>query len=199
VPGKIDVGDFLVGILSNIASIVVVGVLGGIWYLALRWRLRDFFGRFTPRIRRRGVPLLGWADVKVEALVSPPSPSELKRAGTVITIGSPGYNVASQFVEENLDPPVRFANDCSELALRSGDRVGDAGSGVAERLVDRTTGQVLFYLAGPSIAGTSAAAKYLVNDWRQLRRRQRRGLPYQVVQALSPDGEHYTVVPSGGE
>jgi len=156
--------------------------------------INGFFGGFTPRILRwQNIPLLRWADIDVQALASPASKEEIRRDGTVITIGSPAYNLVSRSVEEDFDAPVRFANDNAELATRAGTPVGGTTNGVAQRVVDQTTGQVAFYLAGPSVAGTTAAAKYLLRDWRRLAKQHPSGQFYEVLRATSNDGDYVVV------
>jgi hypothetical protein len=157
----------------------------------------DFFTRGSHHNR-----LLHWADIEVKSLASPASKADIWREGTLITIGSPGYNIVSGAAEDDFNAPVRFTNDNSELATRDGDRVGGTYAGVAMRTVRPTTGQVVFYLAGPSERGTTAAVNYLLSEWRALAKRQRewRGLRrhlkdqfYTVVEATSEDGEQYTI------
>jgi hypothetical protein len=156
--------------------------------------IERFFAGFAPRIRWRGAAFLRWEDIKVETQVSPIAPEDIKRVGTLIAIGSPGYNVASGLVEERFDVPVHFAKDNRELALRVGVPLDSAAFGVVQRVVNQSTGQVAFYLAGPSIPGTTAAARYLVHGWSQLARRHRANQFYEVVKATSSDGEQYDVV-----
>ncbi len=203
--------SYVANILSNIATIAIVALPGGAWYMLSRRRkllaffglrrprrvfvytsrldvpcggslgidrsprsfagiatpdyevklianINGFFGSFTLRfLRWRTAPLLRWADIEVQTLVSPASKEEIRRDGTVITIGSPAYNAVSQAVEDDFDAPVRFVKDNLELATRTGTPVGDAANGVVQRVVDPTTGQVAFYLAGCAAAGCSGA------------------------------------------
>jgi hypothetical protein len=64
------------------------------------------------------------------------------------------------YVEEDLEAVVRFANGNAALETRGGRQVGNAASGMILRAVNLTTSQVVFCLAGPSVAGTTAAANY---------------------------------------
>jgi hypothetical protein len=240
------VAGLLLGILSNIVSLVIVGALVGTWYLLRRRPLLVFFGlkrshrvviypsrlkvqsslgvddiersfgatatpeyeakiiaeitaffeRFTPRIFRwLDAPLLRWGDIKVE-VAWPASKEEIEHNSTLIVIGSPGYNLVSKAVELDFNAPVRFASDNCELATRAGVPIGGAAFGVVQRVKDRTAGQVAFYLAGPSAEGTTAAANYLLQEWRRLAKRHRRCEFYEVVQATGRQGEQYVVVPA---
>jgi len=234
--------EIWVGILSNIASLVVVGAPASAWYLVVRRRRLAFFGlRDTSRVviyasrlyvpsgaslgpdgRRRtfqGIATpdyestviasiqgffaglarfwrrtgLRWGDIDVQSLVSPASKEGIDREATLITIGSPGYNVVSRMVEEDLGTLVRFANDNCDLATPDGTLVGDAACCFVQRITSRTTGQVVFYVAGPAAEGTTAAVHYLRREWRQLAKRYRRGQSFYEVLRLT-GAERYVVI-----
>lgn len=53
--------------------------------------------------------------------------------------------------------------------------VGDSSCCFVRRITSRTTGQVVFHVAGPAAAGTTAAANYLQSEWRRLAKRYPRG------------------------
>jgi hypothetical protein len=155
-----------------------------------------FFGRFAPRILRwKDVPLFRWDDIEVEALVSPGSKGAMRRDGTVISIGSPGYNVVPQAVEEDLGAAVRFTSNNDGLEIWDGSLVDDVACCFVQRVVDPIAGQVAFYVAGPSAAGTTAAVKYLLKEWRHLAKRYSANQSFYVVlRVTSDDGEHYVVL-----
>jgi hypothetical protein len=160
--------------------------------------INAFFGNLAlPFLRWRAAPLLRWADIEVRTLVSPISADEIRRDGTIITIGSPAYNVVSGSAEDEFGAPVRFVKDNNEMATRTGTPVGVATNGAIQRIVDGTTGQVVFYLAGPSITGTTAAVRCLLRDWRQLAKRHRSGGFFAVVQATSKGGDYLVVADAG--
>jgi hypothetical protein len=234
--------DIWVGVLSNVASVVVVGAPASAWYLVVRRRRLAFFGlRDTRRVtlyasrlyvpsgasvgpdgrprtfqgiatpdyestliasiegffaglarlwRRTG---LRWGDIDVQALVSPAAKEGIDREAILIAIGSPGYNVVSGMVEEDLGSLVRFANDNRDLVAADGMPVGDAACCFVQRVTSQTTGQVVFYVAGPAAEGTTAAVNYLLRNWRQLAKRYRSGRSFCVVLRLT-GAEQYTVV-----
>ena len=126
-----------------------------------------FFGD-SPVIRWSGAAWLRWADIDVVVQVSPATATDMDRSATLITIGSPGYNCISEAVEQ-WGAPVRFAADNGLLQLQDGTHL-DVMAGVLQSVVHPSSGQVAFYLAGPTAAGTSAAAQALIRDWKRLRK-----------------------------
>jgi len=56
---------------------------------------------------------------------------------------------------------------------RGGRQVGNVASRMILRAVNPTTSQVVFYLAGLSVAGTAAAANCLLREWPRLAKRYR--------------------------
>jgi hypothetical protein len=137
--------------------------------------IREFGALFAdnPVIRWSGDALLRWSDIDVVVKVSPASKDDIEPSATLITIGSPGYNVVSETVEQEWASPVRFISDNSAMVVRK-DGSPIRGIGVVQRVVHPATGQVAFYVAGPSEAGTEAAALRLTRDWKPLRKRWKR-------------------------
>jgi len=133
--------------------------------------IQGFFGGLGRVWRTTG---LRWGDIQVKALIAPAAREDVDREATLITIGSPGYNVVSEMVEEQSDTLVRFANDNNNLAKRDKTVVGGADACFVQRLVSPATGQTIFWLAGPTKDGTTAAVDYLLRNWRKLSRRYRR-------------------------
>jgi hypothetical protein len=134
---------------------------------------------------------LRFSDVDVEVLPAPPSAANVERQITFIAIGSVGYNAASREIERAFNPIVRL--DPGGFVVLSGNhRVGDSSFAIVQRLRDSSAGQTVFYVAGSSIPGTSAAVRYLVSNWRDLHKRYPKNQPFcEVVESLSTDGRHY--------
>jgi len=149
--------------------------------------IQGFFAGLGRIWQRTG---LRWGDVQVQALVSPTSKEEIDREATLIAIGSPGYNVVSQMIEKDLGAPARFANDNHDLETRNGEPVGDLNCFLVQRLTSQTTGQVVFYVAGPAREGTSAAVSYLLRDWRKLARLYRRDRTFCEVLRLTSSQQY---------
>ena len=91
----------------------------------------------------------------------------------------------SGILEEDLGTLVRFANDNRDLVATDGTSVGDAACCFVQRVTSQTTGQVVFYVAGPAAEGTTAAVNYLRREWRQLAKRYRGCRSFCVVLRLT--------------
>jgi hypothetical protein len=157
-----------------------------------------FFDGWAPLPRWAGS--LIWQDIAVEPLVSPP-PGEIEQHDTLIAIGSPGYNLVSEAMEANFAPLVRFVpdnagRDNSALALPGGSVLDDPFNGAVQRLVNTTTGQVAFYLGGPSAQGTTAATNYLLQEWKTLAKRPL-DRPFYVIVKAKAEGAQYDLVAAG--
>jgi hypothetical protein len=225
----------VVNILSNVLSLIVVGLVSLIVFVATRRRrLRSFFGlrrtgrllvyvsnlglepfssrgvdgalrsysggalpeyetylvaaiqRFfdsvTPSIRQRGGPLrlLRWVDSNIEIVPSPPSTDMLRSDGSLLAIGSPAYNAASQAIDDDPRTLARFARDNAAVQAKDGPLFSDQDVAFVQR-TSVADGRTAFYVAGTSILGTTAATVYLLDHWRELRRRYRRNRPFCVV------------------
>jgi hypothetical protein len=154
-----------------------------------------FFDGWAPLPKWAGS--LSWENIAVEPVVSPP-PGEIEQHATLIAIGSPGYNIVSEAIESDLAPPVRFARneagyDNSALELPRGSVLDDPFNGAVQRLVNTSTGQVAFYVGGPSAAGTTAATNYLLREWKTLAKRPL-DRPFYVIVNARVEGEQYDVV-----
>jgi hypothetical protein len=152
--------------------------------------VEGFFASLAHPWRRTG---LRWGDINVQASVSPAVRYQIDREVTLITIGSPGYNVVSGMVEEDLGSFVQFANDNRELVAADGVPVGDGACFFVQRVTSQATGQVVFYVAGPAAEGTTAAVNYLLRNWRQLAKRYGSDRSFCVLLRLIST-DQYTVI-----
>jgi hypothetical protein len=133
--------------------------------------------------------------ITVNVMASPGSRDDLERSSSIIAIGSPGYNRASEHIETAFHSFARFVSDNRALQLSSNAAVTDPQAGFVQKAVDQVSGQVAFYVAGPSAIGTSGAALYLVTHWKRLAKRYPRNTPFCVmVRTTSQDGRHHEVL-----
>jgi len=131
----------------------------------------------------------------VNIIASPLNQSDVDKESTFITIGSPGYNWASERVENHFHALAKFVNNNSGLQLANTPVVSVNGCAFVQRAVDQTTGQVAFYVAGPSTQGTTGAARYLASEWKQLDRRYPLQRPFCIMLRISSqDGRHHEVL-----
>ena len=81
-------------------------------------RFRDLFRYPLPSIADKPGILskLLISDVQVELFRSPLTQEELERAASIITLGSPAYNVASRFVERELQSQFWFRTDSTDTS-----------------------------------------------------------------------------------
>ncbi|HEY6367845.1 MAG TPA: hypothetical protein VI585_23960, partial [Candidatus Binatia bacterium] len=135
------------------------------------------------------------SDVTINVAASPAAQEDVDRNTTLITVGSPGYNRASQRVETGFHALAKFVNDNSALQLGDVAPVTDSNCGFVQKAVDQTTGQVAFYVAGPSSIGTTGAAFFLVTKWKQLDKRYPSHKPFCVMlRVTSQDARQHEIL-----
>ena len=134
-------------------------------------------------------------DIECSAEPSPSTMEEVVRGRTFLTVGSPAYNTASALVEQEFNPIGRFAPTMVEIVLPDGYPESDELCGFVVRCEHPRSGQVAFYAAGPSEAGTVAAARYLLENWTDLAKRRRDQSVFCVlIRATTSDGRSYEVL-----
>ena len=114
-------------------------------------------------------------------LPSPVDETHPDPEGTVVALGSPGYNNVSREIENSCRSPIRFVNDnaATAIELPGGFRINSGRQGVVVRL--RCLDRYWFYAAGMSEHGTAAAAYYLATSWRRLHKRYKKTPSFFVV------------------
>ena len=127
------------------------------------------------------------SDVAVEILPSPLSTAEVERNSTYITVGSPGYNIASKRVEASLRSLGRFTQDNRALELPGVPLQQDSRCSFVQRVLDQTTGQTAFYVAGMSILGTKGAAYFLATQWKYLAKKYPNNKPFCIMLRILSD------------
>jgi len=135
------------------------------------------------------------SDVAVSIAAAPVDEGQIDRAATMITVGSPGFNRASERVESAFHSFARFVNDNAALQLENAPAVTDTRCAFVQRAVDQATGQVAFYVAGPASIGTTGAAYYLASQWKGLSKRYPGSRPFCVMLRItSDDGRQHEVL-----
>jgi hypothetical protein len=107
-------------------------------------------------------------DISVEVFPSPLNIADLPRRGSVVTVGSPGYNVVSSWAQTSLNPKVLFSPNNDLLITNGGRQINDTTIGMVQILYDAQNQRRVFYLAGLSEVGTRAALLYVATKWRDL-------------------------------
>lgn len=133
------------------------------------------------------------SDVDVEVVPSPLDVSEIEGDFTFIAVGSPGYNLASSYVEDSLHSIGQFINDMSAVtvpgvsALRDGDYAFVQRAGNSKRKA--------FYVAGITSRATTGAVRFLATRWRYLHKKYPGGRAFCVMLRITnEDGSKYRII-----
>lgn len=139
---------------------------------ALQFLFQDVFRKLLNRFKGLGHFQLADVQIRVE-----PSPSEQqfsgRKEGSFIAMGGPSFSGAAKFIQNNLNPIVRFriTSGLPYLTVEGvGDYRGDGGLGFLERIVDQETGCTIFHAAGLGTPGTCCPVYFLRQNWRKLYR-----------------------------
>jgi hypothetical protein len=127
------------------------------------------------------------SDISVEIRPSPLSEGDLERDTTFITIGSPGYNLASTAVENSFRSTGRFDKNCGALEVAGMPPIDDTRCSFVQKVFDQTTNQAAFYVAGISIVGTTGAAYFLATRWKYLAKRYPSNQPFCIMLRITSD------------
>jgi hypothetical protein len=111
---------------------------------------------------------LSVSDVQVVVSPSPLSVDDIDKTSTIVTLGSPGYNIVSKWVQETLNPRMFFTNDNSAISVKGLPNITDAKQSFIQRIYDSHNKRWVFYTAGLSELGTIGAAYFLASGWRPL-------------------------------
>jgi hypothetical protein len=135
------------------------------------------------------------SDITVNVMASPDTQDGVERSSTIIAVGSPGYNRVSERVEAAFHSFATFVSDNRAMQLGSNAAVTDLNAGFVQKAIDQSSGQIAFYVAGPSSLGTSGAALYLVTQWKRLAKRYPGNTPFCVmIRTTRDDGRHHEVL-----
>jgi len=151
--------------------------------------LRSLFFATVPgrAVQPDWIKALLFVNADVEVQPAPGNAQQIDQEGTVVSLGSPGYNVVSGAIETNCSSPVKFVQSNAAIQLPGNLTITDPRQSVVVRLL--AGDRYWFYAAGLSEAGTAAAAHYLAKSWKRLDRRYR-GSPSFFV-ALEYSGNDY--------
>jgi hypothetical protein len=111
---------------------------------------------------------LSVSDVQVVVAPSPSREEDIDKTSTIVTLGSPGYNIVSKWAQLTLNPRMRFTNDNSAIAVNGLPNITDAKQSFVQRLYDPNNKRWVFYTAGLSEIGTIGAAYFLASQWHSL-------------------------------
>lgn len=129
------------------------------------------------------VKALLFVSADVEVLPAPLQSEDIDQEGTVVALGSPGYNVVSGHIEKTCGSPVRFVLENASIQLPGNLTIQNGRQSVVVRL--QSGERYWFYAAGTSEGGTAAAAFYLAKNWRRLHRVYSKSPSFYVVVEFS--------------
>lgn len=109
-----------------------------------------------------------FADIKVITTPSIDNVNAIEATTSIISLGSPGYNLVSSNLEDNNNSIVRFSTTMAEILIDKLPNITDLTNGFIQRIVDNEQGRSLFYAAGLSELGTVGAANFLAVNWKKL-------------------------------
>jgi hypothetical protein len=135
------------------------------------------------------------SDVKVEISPSPLRKEDIDRGSSLVSFGSPGYNVVSQWIEDELRAVGRFVPDMAAVEVDGIQPFHGMLSGFIQRVRIQDGPTMAFYVAGVSERATKAAAYYLASRWEDLQRRfGNRENFCVVIRAANDDFRNCTVL-----
>jgi hypothetical protein len=109
-------------------------------------------------------------DISVVVEPSPLEFTKIPNDRTIVAVGSPGYNSISEWIQQYLNPLIRFDGNNSSLIPNGEQPVTDVTQGMVQVLWDANNSRRVFYVAGMSEQGTAAALLYLGQKWDELRK-----------------------------
>jgi len=148
---------------------------------------RIFYYPIQPLIEQPGIlKRILFSDVNVQILKSPLEKSEIDNNASIISIGSPGYNAVSKYIEEDLNSNCRFDKDYVHISIKGIPSISDPTQAFIERIIDSNNNRSVFYVAGISEAGTTGAMHILTMEWNRLRKKYGNDKPFVIVVKVYP-------------
>lgn len=105
------------------------------------------------------------SDVQVQTIVSVANTTEIDYTTSLITLGSPTYNLVSREAQNNSHSQVQFANNGGTINITGLQPMNNLTYGFIQRVHDQNTNKNVFYAAGLSELGTVGAANFLATNW----------------------------------
>jgi len=126
------------------------------------------------------------SDVKVTISPSPLRAEDIDRNSTIVTFGSPGYNVVSHWAEKKLVPKMSFDIDNWVMKVEGLPNITDGAQSFVQRLYDAENKRFVFYTAGLSELGTIGAAFFLATQWKMLYKKYGAEDTFSIMIAVNP-------------
>jgi hypothetical protein len=104
---------------------------------------------------------LATRDLEIVISPAPRSAVDIDDEGTIVSVGSVGYNTVSREIESNFNPLARLDPD-GHIALRDGKVYSGPDYAFIQKCYDSRRNQWGFYVAGCTRIGTTAAFTFLM-------------------------------------
>lgn len=119
--------------------------------------------------------LSGWLvdTTRIQLQRSPVSETEIDLSTSLVTLGSPAYNIVSQYVEQHANCHAKFSKDMSSIIVSNLPPIDDKRYGFIQKITGGDKRTAYFYAAGLSTLGTVGAAHYLCDQWSYLEKEHR--------------------------
>jgi hypothetical protein len=101
--------------------------------------------------------------------LSPVAEKEIDLSCSIVAIGGPGFNTATQSILRQF-ANLTFSEGGESVGINGVPPMPDTDYGYVQRIVDHERNVCLFVAAGLSEQATSGAAYYLATEWQQLYR-----------------------------
>ncbi len=137
-----------------------------------------------------------FSDIQVRSNISPLKESELESVTSIISFGSPAYNIASLMIEKCENSHVKFDDDNASIQIKNIPKINDTTNGFIQKLVINKDNnrRCLFYVAGISECGTIGAAHYLVDNWKVLQKKYKDNESFIILLRFPTyDFKNYTI------
>lgn len=135
------------------------------------------------------------ADIDLKIEPSPLNEDTVEKDTTIIALGSPGYNIASKYIESSLHSLGKFTpqNDAVEIPGTSPWK--DILVSFVQRAKNNSSGTIAFYAAGMSSIGTMGASHFLTSKWQDLQDKYGNDKPFCIILKISPeDHTQYRII-----
>jgi len=121
------------------------------------------------------------ADIQVLILPSPLQLEKIDLSSSIVTLGSPGYNLVSKYLEETLKSKARFEETNNAMKINDAPLDRDVSHGFLERIIDKKNKRSFFYAAGISEVGTIGSIHYLSANWEKLYKEYGKDKPFVLM------------------
>jgi hypothetical protein len=130
-------------------------------------KFRDNFNYISPTLSDKPGLLskLLLSDVSVRSIISVANRNEIDNTTSLISLGSPTYNLVSAFIRDHNQNQVQFTGNGTAITINGLQPMANLNYGFIQRIHDRLNNRSYFYTAGISEVGTIGATDFLATHW----------------------------------